>query len=85
MMEEKKNKFSYIAGIVGEPIRAKILYNLLVAGKALTATELALDSDTSTTSASNHLSKLLEVNILKVEKQGRHRYLLLPQVKLLML
>ena len=50
-----------------------MLWNLLD-GKAYTATELALAADISSTSASNHLSKLLEADLLKVEAQGRHRY-----------
>jgi DNA-binding transcriptional ArsR family regulator len=50
-----------------------MLWNLLD-GRAYTATKLSIVSDTSPTSASNHLSKLLEAEIVKVEIQGRHRY-----------
>lgn len=50
-----------------------MLWNLLD-GRAYTATELAVAADISATSASNHLSKLLEAELLKVETQGRHRY-----------
>ena len=70
-MEE--NKFVDIAGLIGEPARAKMLWNLLD-GRAYTASELAIAADISGTSASNHLSKLLEADLLKVERQGRHRY-----------
>lgn len=66
-------KFSKITALICEPARAKILWSLLD-GKAYTATELAAFADISTTSASNHLSKLLEADFLKVEVQGRHRY-----------
>ena len=70
-MEE--NKFVDIAGLVGEPARAKMLWNLLD-GRAYTASELAMAAEISGTSASNHLTKLLGADLLKVEKQGRHRY-----------
>ena len=70
-MEE--NKFVDIAALIGEPARAKMLWNLLD-GRAYTASELAMAADISGTSASNHLTKLLGAELLKVEKQGRHRY-----------
>src|SRR4030095_16434219 len=71
MMEEKN--FISIAGLIGEPSRAKMLWNLLD-GRAYTASELAIAADISGTSASNHLAKLLEADLLRAEKQGRHRY-----------
>ena len=71
MMEE--NNFVGIASLIGEPARAKMLWNLLD-GRAYTAGELAIAADISGTSASNHLTKLLEADLLKVQKQGRHRY-----------
>jgi len=70
-MEE--NNFVDMAGLIGESARARILWNLLE-GRAYTATELAMVADISGTSASNHLTKLLRADLLKVEKQGRHRY-----------
>src|SRR4030095_8154359 len=68
-----ENQFVDIAGLIGEPARAKMLWNLLD-GRAYTASELAMAADISGTSASNHLTKLLGADLLKVEKQGRHRY-----------
>ncbi|MEZ5428471.1 MAG: helix-turn-helix domain-containing protein [Pyrinomonadaceae bacterium] len=50
-----------------------MLWNLLD-GRAYTATELAVSADVSATSASNHLAKLLDADVVKVEMQGRHRY-----------
>lgn len=67
------DKFASIVSLMAEPSRAKILWKLLD-GKAYTAGELAIAADISGTSASNHLAKLLEGNLLKVETQGRHRY-----------
>jgi DNA-binding transcriptional ArsR family regulator len=68
-----EDKFISIAALICEPTRAKMLWNLLD-GRAYTATELAVVADISSSSASNHLSKLLEAEIVKVEIQGRHRY-----------
>src|SRR5262245_16333016 len=70
-MEE--NRFVDIATLIGEPARAKMLWSLLD-GRAYTASELAMVADISGTSASNHLTKLLGANLLKAEKQGRHKY-----------
>jgi DNA-binding transcriptional ArsR family regulator len=68
-----EDRFVAISALMCEATRAKMLWNLLD-GRAYTASELSIVSDTSPTSASNHLSKLLEADIVKVEVQGRHRY-----------
>ena len=70
---EIENKFSSIAALLGDKSRAIMLWSLLD-GKAYTATELSVCADISRQSASNHLSKLIEAELLTVEKQGRHRY-----------
>lgn len=62
-----------IASLIGDTARARML-TALMGGKALTATELALEADITPQTASSHLSKLLEGELLKVRKQGRHRY-----------
>lgn len=72
-MESLENDFSEIASLLGDKSRAIMLWNLLD-GRAYTATELANCCSISLQSASNHLAKLLQKNILSVEKQGRHRY-----------
>jgi len=68
-----EDQFLSVSSLICEPARAKMLWNLLD-GRAYTATELALVANVSTTSASNHLMKLLQADIIKVEIQGRHRY-----------
>lgn len=68
-----EGKFVSIAALICEPARAKMLWNLLD-GRAYTASELSVVADISPTSASNHLGKLLEAEMVKVEIQGRHRY-----------
>ena len=62
-----------IAGLVGEPARAEILLALM-AGHALTATELAQTANITKQTASAHLSRMLKAELLRVESQGRHRY-----------
>ena len=66
-------EFTELTSLIGEPVRATFLWNLLE-GRALTATELAMRAKVSPPSASMHLSKLVNANLLAVESQGRHRY-----------
>ena len=68
-----QDEFSSIATLIGDPMRAKILWNLLD-GRAYTASELATSVDTSPQNLSMHLNKLIKANLLVVEVQGRHRY-----------
>lgn len=62
-----------IAALIGDPARAGILLALL-AGRALTATELAGHAGVTKQTASAHLGKLVDAQLLRVERQGRHRY-----------
>ncbi len=68
-----ENQFKQIAGLIGDPTRATIMWTLLD-GKAFTATELAITADTSPQNISMHLNKLVQAGLLGVESQGRHRY-----------
>ena len=70
---EMDEQFARLASLIGEKARAKMLWHLLD-GRAYTALELAIIADISKQSCSNHLKKLTHENILKVEKQGRHKY-----------
>lgn len=74
-------RLAEIAALVGDPARANIL-SALLDGRALTAGELAYAARVSPQTASGHLAKLTEGNLLTVAKQGRHRYFRLatPQV-----
>lgn len=71
--DKMEEKFSKLASLIGEKVRAKMLWHLLD-GRAYTALELAIVADISKQSCSNHLKKLVADNILTVEKQGRHKY-----------
>lgn len=46
----------------------------LMDGRALTATELAMEAGVSPSTASSHLAKLEGAGLLAIERQGRHRY-----------
>lgn len=46
----------------------------LMDGRALTASELAGIAGVTLQTASGHLAKLSEANLIEMEKQGRHRY-----------
>ncbi|MCR4266387.1 helix-turn-helix transcriptional regulator [Nitratireductor sp. ZSWI3] len=62
-----------IASLVGDPARANMLAALM-GGAALTASELALEAGVTLPTASAHLSKLTGGGLLRMARQGRHRY-----------
>jgi DNA-binding transcriptional ArsR family regulator len=62
-----------VAALLADPTRAAILTALLD-GRAWPAGDLARAARVSPSTASNHLAKLVEHKLLKVERQGRHRY-----------
>nr|WP_320144040.1 winged helix-turn-helix domain-containing protein [uncultured Cohaesibacter sp.] len=62
-----------VAALVADPARSMMLIALMD-GRALTATELAGFGGITKQTASSHLAKLVDGEILVVEAQGRHRY-----------
>jgi DNA-binding transcriptional ArsR family regulator len=62
-----------IASLIGDRARATILM-CLMAGRALTATELARAAGVTKQTASSHLAKLVAARLVAVESAGRHRY-----------
>lgn len=62
-----------VAALIGEPTRALIL-SALLGGVALPASELAARAHITPQTASAHLSKLLNGNLISVKTVGRHRY-----------
>src|SRR5262245_66067507 len=46
----------------------------LMEGRALTATELALEAGVAPSTASSHLDKLARGRLVAIARQGRHRY-----------
>ena len=61
------------AALIADPARAAIL-SALMAGRPLAAGELARLAGVSAATASFHLAKLREGNMIEVARQGRHRY-----------
>src|SRR3984957_15405668 len=66
-------RIAEIASLVGDPARANILAALM-AGRALTATELAYAAGVSPQTTSGHLGKLNEGRLIACVRQCRHRY-----------
>ncbi|KOP78521.1 ArsR family transcriptional regulator [Lysinibacillus sp. FJAT-14745] len=62
-----------IASLLGETSRATMLASMMD-GRFHTASELAYMVAIKPQTASFHLAKLVEGKLVKVEKQGRHRY-----------
>jgi DNA-binding transcriptional ArsR family regulator len=62
-----------LARLIGDPARAAMLVSLMD-GRALTAGELARVSGVQPSTASGHLSTLVDGGLLALTSQGRHRY-----------
>jgi len=71
-MKEGPN-IAVIGALIGDPARANIL-TALMNGQALTAMELALECGLTPPTVSSHLAKLQSGGLLRLRKQGRHRY-----------
>ncbi|MFG1265222.1 helix-turn-helix transcriptional regulator [Xanthobacter aminoxidans] len=67
------NTVAEVARLIGDVARANIL-SALMGGQALTAGELAHRAGVTPQTTSGHLARLAEAELVKVEKQGRHRY-----------
>ncbi|MET7932924.1 winged helix-turn-helix domain-containing protein [Streptomyces sp. NPDC005322] len=70
-----------LASLIADETRATICLALLD-GRAWTAGELARHAGVAASTASEHLSRLIEGGLLAEERQGRHRYVRLagPQI-----
>ncbi|MEP1201110.1 ArsR/SmtB family transcription factor [Tateyamaria sp.] len=64
---------SLVAALIGDPARANML-TALMDGRALTASELAAQAGVGLPTASAHLSKLTDGQLICPRKQGRHKY-----------
>jgi len=62
-----------IGGVIGVPARANMLA-ALAGGQALTASELAMHAGVTAQTTSSHLKMMSDLQLITVEKQGRHRY-----------
>jgi DNA-binding transcriptional ArsR family regulator len=73
-----------IGALLGDRSRCRLL-SALTDGRALAAGVLAAEAGVAASTASEHLSKLLDAGLVQVEIHGRHRYYRLsgPRVALL--
>lgn len=71
---------SVVAALIADKSRAAILESLMN-GKSYTASELANQAKITIQTTSSHLAKLVEGNLLLVEKHGRYRYYRLASVE----
>jgi DNA-binding transcriptional ArsR family regulator len=72
-VEHLDAQISGIAASIGEPARARMLYCLLD-GHARTSTELGIIAEVGASTASVHLARLKDYQLVKVYAQGKHRY-----------
>jgi DNA-binding transcriptional ArsR family regulator len=70
---DNNKRFAEIAAAAGDPARAGMLHALLD-GRALTASELAQVAGLTPQTASGHLARMVQIGLVSVERQGRHRY-----------
>jgi DNA-binding transcriptional ArsR family regulator len=62
-----------VGSVLADQARCRMLL-ALNDGRSLPASVLADEADVSRSTASSHLSKLLEAGLLQMEQHGRHRY-----------
>lgn len=62
-----------VAAVLADPGRARMLL-ALGDGRALAASTLAAEAGVAASTASAHLARLVQAELLQVERHGRHRY-----------
>jgi DNA-binding transcriptional ArsR family regulator len=67
------NALSEVAALMGDPARAAML-QLLMDGRAHTASELALTAGITAQTASGHLGRMIDGHLLAARAQGRNRF-----------
>jgi len=67
------NALSEVAALMGDPARAAML-QLLMDGRAHTASDLAMSGGVTAQTASGHLSRMAEAGLLAVRAEGRNRF-----------
>jgi DNA-binding transcriptional ArsR family regulator len=73
MMMHGTPNLAAIGQVLGDPTRTLML-EMLYDGRAWTASELARGAGITPQTASSHLGKLVDANLIAVEPSGRHRY-----------
>jgi len=72
-MTSPEPRFAKVAVMIGDPTRARMLAALM-GGQYLAAGELAAAAGVTAQTASTHVAKLLDAELVVVRTQGRHRY-----------
>ncbi len=67
------NALSQVAALMGDPARAAML-QLLMDGRAHTASDLAHTAGVTAQTASGHLGRMVDANLLVARAQGRNRF-----------
>src|SRR3982074_3869012 len=67
------NALSEVAALMGDPARAAML-QLLMDGRAHTASRLALTAGVTAQTASGHLGRMVDGHLLAARAQGRNRF-----------
>lgn len=74
-------RFAKVAAMIGDPTRARML-SALMGGQYLAAGELAEAAGVSAQTASTHITKLLDAELVVLRVQGRHRYVRLADAEI---
>ena len=80
-MTSPEPRFARIAAIIGDPTRARML-SALMGGQYMAAGELAAASGVSAQTATGHLTKLIDSELVMLRTQGRHRYFKLASAEI---
>jgi len=80
-MSSPEPRFARIAAMIGDPTRARMLAALM-GGQYMAAGELAAAAGVSAPTASAHITKLLDAELVELRIQGRHRYLRLADAEI---
>jgi DNA-binding transcriptional ArsR family regulator len=80
-MTSPEPRFAKVAAMIGDPTRARML-SALMGGQFLAAGELAAASGVTAQTASGHIAKLVDAELVVVRTQGRHRYFRLADAEI---
>jgi DNA-binding transcriptional ArsR family regulator len=72
-MTTPEPRFAKVAAMIGDPTRARML-SALMGGQYLAAGELAAAAGVTAQTASSHIAKLVDSELVVARSQGRHRY-----------
>ncbi len=72
-MDEEAKRLADVSAHLADPARAAMILKLMDGSSRATG-ELMLEANVSSSSASIHLAKLVRARLLKVTKEGRHKY-----------